>query len=112
MGSSVSRSGMAAARAVQAVRPHVPLITFPNRQGLAKPNVQEALKLLVASMPQTSTPSAPAQAATGVGRTTGAAEWLSGSPDSVAVIKQLPQKYRRRALLPEEMDYIQRGGPE
>ncbi|XP_076860321.1 alpha-ketoglutarate dehydrogenase component 4 [Brachyhypopomus gauderio] len=112
MGSKVSSGKMAvAARVVQIVRPHVPLIKFPNRQGLTKPNVQETLELLMANVPQTFTPT-PAQAATVVAKAPRAAERLPGTPDSVAIVKDLPQKYRRRPLGLEEIDHIQRGGPE
>ncbi|XP_036435317.1 28S ribosomal protein S36, mitochondrial [Colossoma macropomum] len=112
MGSRVSSGKMAAAsRVVQVVRPHAPLIKFPNRQGLPRPNVQEALKLLGVSIPQSSPP-APAQSATPAPRPTGAVSRLPGTPDSIAVVKELPQRYRRREIALEEMDYIQRGGPE
>ncbi|KAF1389343.1 hypothetical protein PFLUV_G00072450 [Perca fluviatilis] len=73
MGSKVSSKMAApAARVIQAVRPHAPLIKFPKRQDVARPNVQEALKTLAL----------------------------------------LPARYRRRPMAVDEMDYIQRGGPE
>ncbi|MCI4380654.1 hypothetical protein PGIGA_G00242540 [Pangasianodon gigas] len=118
MGSKVSSGKMAAAsRVVQVVRPHAPLIKFPNRQGIPKPNVQEALKLLTATTPHTSTPTptpapAAAQSATPPPSPAGLISRLPGTPDSIAIVKELPQKYRRQALALEEMDYIQRGGPE
>ncbi|KAL7884722.1 hypothetical protein AOLI_G00074920 [Acnodon oligacanthus] len=114
MGSRVSSGKMSAAsRVVQVVRPHTPLIKFPNRQGIPRPNVQEALKLLGVSIPQ-SFPPAPALApsATPAPRPTGTVSRLPGKPDNIAVVKELPQRYRRRAIALEEMDYIQRGGPE
>ncbi|KAB5567256.1 hypothetical protein PHYPO_G00230710 [Pangasianodon hypophthalmus] len=114
MGSKVSSGKMAAAsRVVQVVRPHAPLIKFPNRQGIPKPNVQEALKLLIATTPHTPMPTpAAAQSATPPPRPAGLISRLPGTPDSIAIVKELPQKYRRQALALEEMDYIQRGGPE
>lgn len=104
----------AASRVVQVVRPHLPLIKFPNREGLPRPNVQEALKLLAVNIPQSSPPppaSAAAQTATPAPRPAAALSRLPGTPDTAAV-KELPQRYRRRPLALEEMDYIQRGGPE
>ncbi|KAG9269985.1 28S ribosomal protein S36, mitochondrial [Astyanax mexicanus] len=115
MGGRVSRGNMAAAsRVVQAVRPHLPSIKFPNRQGLPRPNVQEALKLLAVNLPQSSPPAsaAAAQTATPAPRPAAALSRLPGTPDSIAAVKELPQRYRRRPLALEEMDYIQRGGPE
>ncbi|XP_072537610.1 alpha-ketoglutarate dehydrogenase component 4 [Salminus brasiliensis] len=113
MGGRVSSGEMAAAsRVVQVVRPHAPLIKFPNRQGLPRPNVQEALKLLAVNIPQSSPPPAQAQSATPSPRPPTAVSRLPGTPDSIAVVKELPQRYRRRDLALEEMDYIQRGGPE
>ncbi|CAI9574254.1 unnamed protein product [Staurois parvus] len=34
------------------------------------------------------------------------------SPDTNDLFKSLPQKYRRKPVSSEEMEYIQRGGPE
>ncbi|KAF5905529.1 28S ribosomal protein S36, mitochondrial-like, partial [Clarias magur] len=111
MGNKVTSGKMAAAtRVVQAVRPHAPLIKFPNRQGLAKPNVQEALKLIISTTQHTPAPApAPvaAQSATPPARPAGHTSRLPGTPDSIAVVKELPQRYRRRPLALEEMDYIQ-----
>ncbi|CAI5649873.1 unnamed protein product [Oreochromis niloticus] len=92
MGSKVS-SKMAAptARVIQAIRPHAPLIKFPNRQGLPRPNA--------AASPQLSRPHAPLTP-------------IPGTPDTLASIQLLPARYRRRPLAADEMDYIQRGGPE
>ncbi|XP_023120233.1 28S ribosomal protein S36, mitochondrial isoform X2 [Amphiprion ocellaris] len=92
MGSKVS-SKMAAptARVIQAVRPHAPLIKFPNRQGVPKPNA--------AAPPLISRPHVPLTP-------------IPGTPDTLASIQLLPARYRRRPLSADEMDYIQRGGPE
>ncbi|XP_066499776.1 28S ribosomal protein S36, mitochondrial [Hoplias malabaricus] len=112
MGSRVSSGKMAAAsRVVQVVRPHAPLIKFPNRQGIPRPNVQEALKLLAVNSAHSSPP-ALAQPATPAPRPAAAVSRLPGTPDSMAIVKDLPQRYRRRTLTLDEMDYIQRGGPE
>lgn len=114
MGSKVS-SKMAAptARVIQAVRPHAPLIKFPNRHGAPKPNVQEALKTLAVTLEQQITPSAPSAAAPPqFSRPHVPLTPIPGTPDTLASIQLLPARYRRRLLSADEMDYIQRGGPE
>ncbi|KAG7476574.1 hypothetical protein MATL_G00084430 [Megalops atlanticus] len=100
---------------IQAVRPHAPLIKFPNRLGVPRPNVQEALK--IAAPPQSSGTHSLPQSVVSTPRPAGAATVASPSrdttpPDTAATARALPQKYRRRTLAVEEMDYIQRGGPE
>ncbi|KAM8865629.1 alpha-ketoglutarate dehydrogenase component 4 isoform 1-T4 [Synchiropus picturatus] len=107
MGSKVS-SKMAApsARVIQVVRPHAPLIKFPNREGLPRPNVAEALKSLAVNLPQHN--AAPPQIAKSHVPLTP----IPGSPDTLASIQVLPARYRRRPMTVEEMDFIQRGGPE
>ncbi|XP_043370234.1 28S ribosomal protein S36, mitochondrial isoform X5 [Dermochelys coriacea] len=37
---------------------------------------------------------------------------VQGTPDTTELVKTLPQKYRRKLMSDEEMEYIQRGGPE
>ncbi|XP_047447372.1 28S ribosomal protein S36, mitochondrial isoform X2 [Mugil cephalus] len=105
MGSKVS-SKMAAptARVIQAVRPHAPLIKFPNRQ------VQEALKSLAVNHPQHNGPSLASAAA--AARPHVPLAPIPGTPDTLASIQQLPARYRRRPLTADEMGYIERGGPE
>ncbi|XP_047447370.1 28S ribosomal protein S36, mitochondrial isoform X1 [Mugil cephalus] len=111
MGSKVS-SKMAAptARVIQAVRPHAPLIKFPNRQGVPRPNVQEALKSLAVNHPQHNGPSLASAAA--AARPHVPLAPIPGTPDTLASIQQLPARYRRRPLTADEMGYIERGGPE
>ncbi|KAK7933527.1 hypothetical protein WMY93_004423 [Mugilogobius chulae] len=114
MGGKVS-SKMAAptARVIQAVRPHAPLIKFPNRQGVPKPNVQEALKTLAVNLQQHNTPSAPSAAAPPqISRPHVPLTPIPGTPDTLASVQLLPARYRRRPLAADEMDFIQRGGPE
>uniref|UniRef100_A0A3B5Q3S1 Alpha-ketoglutarate dehydrogenase subunit 4 n=1 Tax=Xiphophorus maculatus TaxID=8083 RepID=A0A3B5Q3S1_XIPMA len=104
MGSKVS-SKMAAptARVIQAVRPHAPLIKFPNRQDVPRPNVQEALKLLGLNVPQHNAPSSASTSS----RPQVPLTPTLGTPDSLASVQQLPARYRRRPLTLDEMDYIQ-----
>ncbi|KAM9544930.1 alpha-ketoglutarate dehydrogenase component 4-like isoform 2-T4 [Salvelinus alpinus] len=103
MGGKVSSKMAAVGRVVQAVKPHAPLMKFPSREGVPRLNVQETLKTLAVG-----SPSSPPL----LSRPPGPVTLLSGTPDSVATVKELPQRYRRRALETDEMDYIQRGGPE
>ncbi|KAM5193936.1 alpha-ketoglutarate dehydrogenase component 4 [Mantella aurantiaca] len=103
----------AASRVVQAVKPHVPAIRFPDRRNSPKPNVQEALKSMI--FPFT-TPPVTAQQATsenppGISNPPSARRVVT-SPDTNDLLKSLPQKYRRKPVSSEEMEYIQRGGPE
>lgn len=100
------------ARVIQAVRPHAPLIKFPNRLGAPKPNVEEALKTLAVNLQQHSTPSAPSAAPPHFSRPQVPLTPIPGTPDTLASVQLLPARYRRRLLSADEMDYIQRGGPE
>ncbi|XP_028312923.1 alpha-ketoglutarate dehydrogenase component 4 [Gouania willdenowi] len=108
MGSKVSSKMAApAARVIQAVRPHAPMIKFPNRLGIPKPNAQELLKVVAADLPHHAEAAPPSLSRPPVPRTT-----IPGTPDTLASIQLLPARYRRRPLTAHEMDYIQRGGPE
>ncbi|XP_068127904.1 alpha-ketoglutarate dehydrogenase component 4 isoform X2 [Hyperolius riggenbachi] len=113
MGVAMGSKMAAASRVVQVVKPHVPAIRFPDRKSSPKPNVQEALKSMIFPF---STPSATAQHAAsenppGV-HSPAPFRRASGTPDTSDLLKTLPQKYRRKPVSSEEMDYIQRGGPE
>ncbi|XP_043931395.1 28S ribosomal protein S36, mitochondrial [Protopterus annectens] len=107
----------AGTRVVQVVKPHVPLIKFPERLvGPSQPSVQDNLRLV-----QQQTP-----AATRISqKPTAVVEELRPPPlqnvpssrtlgvaDSVELVKKLPPKYRRKPMEKDEMEYIQRGGPE
>lgn len=113
MGSKVSGKMAAAGRVVQVVRPHAPLIKFPNRKGMPRPNVQEALKMVLASPAPAASPSpATSPPVLPPSRPPGPVSRLPGVPDTIATVRDLPQRYRRRVLTDEEMEFIQRGGPE
>ncbi|XP_054630253.1 28S ribosomal protein S36, mitochondrial [Dunckerocampus dactyliophorus] len=111
MGGKVS-SKMAAptARVIQAVRPHAPMIKFPKRQGIPKPNAQQALKTLAVDFQQHTTPTSPSPPQ--IPRSHVPLTPIAGIPDTLASIQVLPARYRRRPMAVEEMDYIQRGGPD
>ncbi|MEE6458474.1 hypothetical protein FKM82_000301 [Ascaphus truei] len=103
----------AASRVVQVVKPHMPGMRFPDRKNSPKPDVQEALKSMI--FPFTA-PSVTVQQATS-GNPPGtpnisSVRRVQGTPDTSDLLKSLPQKYRRKAMPGEEMEYIQRGGPE
>ncbi|XP_048854833.1 28S ribosomal protein S36, mitochondrial isoform X2 [Brienomyrus brachyistius] len=100
MGSKISGKMAAASRVVQVVKPHAPLIKFPNRQNIPRPNGTSP-----------STHSSVPSAALG-SRPPGAASPVPGTPDSATTVRDFPQRYRRKPLAIDEMDYIQRGGPE
>ncbi|XP_034026537.1 28S ribosomal protein S36, mitochondrial [Thalassophryne amazonica] len=114
MGSKVSSKMAApAARVIQAVRPHTPLIKFPNRLNVPQPNAQEALKTLAVNVPQHNTPSSPlVTSPPPVSRPSVPLTPVPGIPDTLASIQQLPARYRRRPLTVDEIEFIQRGGPE
>ncbi|XP_073479764.1 alpha-ketoglutarate dehydrogenase component 4 isoform X4 [Aquarana catesbeiana] len=79
------------------VKPHVPAIRFPDRKSSPKPNVT-AQQATSENPPGISNPAPVRRVAT--------------SPDTNDLLKSLPQKYRRKPVSNEEMEYIQRGGPE
>ncbi|KAJ8338682.1 hypothetical protein SKAU_G00354680 [Synaphobranchus kaupii] len=102
---------------VQAVRPHLPLIKFPDRLGVSRPNVQEAMMTMVAPAQSSGTHSLPQPAGQMAApprplSTAPPSRQVPGPPDTAASIANVPLRYRRKLLAAEEMDYIQRGGPE
>ncbi|XP_029431599.1 28S ribosomal protein S36, mitochondrial isoform X2 [Rhinatrema bivittatum] len=98
----------AASRVVQAVKPHAQLIKFPERKNSPRPDVQEALKsMLLGSTASQSLGAKPP----GLHNTSPLSK-VQGTPDTLDLVRTLPQKYRRKAVSAEEMEYIQRGGPE
>ncbi|XP_056397552.1 alpha-ketoglutarate dehydrogenase component 4 [Hyla sarda] len=103
----------AASRVVQVVKPHVPTIRFPDRKSSPKPNVQEALKSLIYpfTVPPVTAHAAGSENPPG-GLNPAPVRKAHGSPDTSELLRSFPHKYRRKPLPVEEMDYIQRGGPE
>uniref|UniRef100_A0A8C3HAJ9 Cyclin-dependent kinase 7 n=1 Tax=Chrysemys picta bellii TaxID=8478 RepID=A0A8C3HAJ9_CHRPI len=96
----------AASRVVQVVKPHTPLIKFPDRKNSPKPKMQESLQARVpplhASAAQMSVGDRPPalQNISSISR-------VQGTPDTTELVKTLPQKYRRKLMSDEEMEYIQ-----
>uniref|UniRef100_A0A8C3S521 Mitochondrial ribosomal protein S36 n=2 Tax=Chelydra serpentina TaxID=8475 RepID=A0A8C3S521_CHESE len=96
----------AASRVVQVVKPHTPLIKFPDRKNSPKPKMQESLQARVPAAHMSVGDRPPAlQNISSISR-------VQGTPDTTELVKTLPQKYRRKLMSDEEMEYIQRGGPE
>ncbi|XP_063105753.1 alpha-ketoglutarate dehydrogenase component 4-like [Cavia porcellus] len=95
-----------ASRVAQVVKPHIPLIRFLDRRDNPKPSVLEALRS--AGIPShSSVISQPSKGSK-------SPEMLihPGPLDTAEILKTLPQKYRRKLISQEEMEFIQRGSPE
>ncbi|XP_051876435.1 28S ribosomal protein S36, mitochondrial isoform X2 [Pristis pectinata] len=107
MGNSWGSKMAAVSRSVQIVKPHQRLIKFPDRKASPQPNVREALKSMSVSIQrqQPTTTNSLSSAAAPISQ-------LPGTRDTVEIVRALPQKYRRLPVSQEEMEYIQRGGPE
>ncbi|KAM8962377.1 alpha-ketoglutarate dehydrogenase component 4 [Pelodytes ibericus] len=103
----------AASRVVQAVKPHAPAIRFPDRKNSPKPNVQEALKSMIVpfTSPSLKTHDVTSGNPSGI-QNISPVRKAQGTADTSDLLKSLPQKYRRKPVSNEEMEYIQRGGPE
>ncbi|XP_061674209.1 28S ribosomal protein S36, mitochondrial isoform X2 [Syngnathoides biaculeatus] len=99
-------------RTWNAVRPHAPMIKFPSREGIPKPNAQEVLKTMSVNTAQPNNPSSASASAPPKISNRVTLPPIPGAPDTLASIQLLPARYRRRPMVVEEMEYIQRGGPE
>ncbi|KGL89253.1 hypothetical protein N301_08322, partial [Charadrius vociferus] len=86
--------------------PHIPLIKFPDRKSSPRPKIQESLQ---ASMPSLNA----SKAQEYVGGRPPAFQNISpvsrvqGIPDTSELARTLPQKYRRKLMSDEEIEYIQ-----
>ncbi|XP_072113917.1 alpha-ketoglutarate dehydrogenase component 4 [Mobula birostris] len=106
MGNSWGSKMAAVSQAVRIVKPHQRLIKFPDRKAFPRPNVHEALKSVSVSIQgQQPTTSSISSSAPTVSE-------LSSKRDTIEIVRALPQKYKRLPVSNEEMEYIQRGGPE
>ncbi|ERE82168.1 28S ribosomal protein S36 [Cricetulus griseus] len=90
----------------EVVKPHAPLIRFPDRRDNPKLSASETLRS--SGLPSHS--SIISQHSKG----SISPDLLvhPGPPDTAEILKTLPQKYRRKPISQEEMEFIQRGGPE
>ncbi|PKU45474.1 28s ribosomal protein mitochondrial [Limosa lapponica baueri] len=98
-------------RCSRVVKPHTPLIKFPDRKSSPRPKIQESLQ---ASVPPLHASKALESAG---GRSPAFQNTLpvsrvQGTPDTSELARTLPQKYRRKAMSDEEIEFIRRGGPE
>uniref|UniRef100_A0A7M4FGT7 Centromere protein H n=1 Tax=Crocodylus porosus TaxID=8502 RepID=A0A7M4FGT7_CROPO len=90
----------------QVVKPHTPLIKFPDRQSTPKPKIQETLQGRVPPLHGSAVPLS-------VGSKQPALENISpisrvqDVPDTSELVRTLPQKYRRKTMSDEEMEFIQ-----
>ncbi|NXR65083.1 RT36 protein, partial [Rhadina sibilatrix] len=88
------------------VKPHIPLIKFPDRKSGPRPKIQDSLQ---ASMPSLHA----SKAQESVGGVSPAFQNISptrrvqGTPDTSELTRTLPQKYRRKLMSDEEIEYIQ-----
>ncbi|NWV90228.1 RT36 protein, partial [Machaerirhynchus nigripectus] len=86
--------------------PHTPLIKFPDRKSSPRPKIQESLQASVPSLHASKTMES-------VGGKSPAFQNISpvsrvqGTPDTSELTRTLPQKYRRRQMSDEEIEYIQ-----
>ncbi|NWQ70042.1 RT36 protein, partial [Neopipo cinnamomea] len=86
--------------------PHTPLIKFPDRRSGPRPKIQESLQPSVPSLHAS-------KAQESVGGRSPAFQNISlvsrvrGTPDTSELARTLPQKYRRKQMSDEEIEYIQ-----
>ncbi|WAR00676.1 RT36-like protein [Mya arenaria] len=80
-------------RAVQAVKPHVPLIRFPSRS-----SIEEAMGSIKGSTAASAAVASPPS--------------FTAKPPANSYSDVVPARFQRKPISLEEMDYIQRGGPE
>ncbi|NXR13234.1 RT36 protein, partial [Semnornis frantzii] len=88
------------------VKPHTPLIKFPDRKSSPKPKIQDSLQASVPSLHASN-------AQESIGGRSPAFQNISplsrvqGVPDTSELARILPQKYRRKLMSDEEIEYIQ-----
>ncbi|NXK88171.1 RT36 protein, partial [Formicarius rufipectus] len=87
--------------------PHTPLIKFPDRKSGPRPKLQESLQASVPSLHASK-----AQESVGDGRSpvlqnTSPVSRVPGTPDTSELVRTFPQKYRRKHMSDEEIEYIQ-----
>ncbi|NXP09944.1 RT36 protein, partial [Thinocorus orbignyianus] len=84
------------------VKPHTPLIKFPDRKSSPRPKMQESLQ---ASVPLLH--ASKAQGSAGGRSPAFQSSKIQGTPDTSELARSLPQKYRRKVMSDEEIEYIQ-----
>ncbi|TSO77741.1 hypothetical protein Baya_9708 [Bagarius yarrelli] len=109
MGSKVSTGKMAAASRVVQMCDPMHLLLNVQIGSPCQPNLHDALKMLLGNTQSTPAPVAaptPVQPTTPPPKPAGPVSRLPGTPDNINAVKELPQRYRRRPLALEEMDYM------
>ena len=94
-----------ASRVVQVVKTYTPLRRFPNRREHPKPNVWEVRDQQAFHLTLLQFHSILREVNHQIG-------WCIRVHQTLEIIKTLPQKYRRKPMSPEEIEFIQHGGPE
>ncbi|XP_010148201.1 PREDICTED: 28S ribosomal protein S36, mitochondrial, partial [Eurypyga helias] len=92
------------------VKPHTPLIKFPDRKSSPRPKIQESLQASVPSL--LASKAQESSGGSSLAFQNMSPIRLQGTPDTSELARTLPQKYRRKLMSDEEIEYIQRGGPE
>ncbi|XP_069794773.1 alpha-ketoglutarate dehydrogenase component 4 isoform X4 [Narcine bancroftii] len=101
MGNSWGSKMAAVGRSIRTVKAHQRLIKFPDRKAFPQPDVHEALKSMSVSIQEQQPASISSiSSATPVSQ-------ISGTRDTIEIVRALPQKYRRPPVSEEEMGYIQ-----
>ncbi|XP_027053661.1 28S ribosomal protein S36, mitochondrial-like [Pocillopora damicornis] len=97
----------ATGRIFQTVKKHIPSIRFPNRaKQKMEPGSSHRPPEISSVLSAITSKATPAESAT---RPTSS---NSMTADESFAYQSLPARYRRRLLTQEEIDYIERGGPE
>ncbi|NWR56322.1 RT36 protein, partial [Bucorvus abyssinicus] len=96
----------AATRVVQVVKPHTPLIKFPDRKSSPRPKIQEFLQASVPSL-HASKAQESAGGRSPAFQNVSPVSRVQGTPDTSELARTLPQKYRRKLMSDEEIEFIQ-----
>ncbi|NXN53342.1 RT36 protein, partial [Rynchops niger] len=88
------------------IKPHTPLIKFPDRKSSPRPKIQESLQASVPS-PHASRAQESAGGRSPAFQSTLPVSRVQGTPDTSELARTLPQKYRRKLMSDEEIEFIQ-----
>ncbi|NXF80903.1 RT36 protein, partial [Sclerurus mexicanus] len=86
--------------------PHTPLIKFPDRKSGPRPKIQESLQASVPSL-HASKVQESVGGRSPVLQNISPVSRVPGTPDTSELVRTLPQKYRRKQMSDEEIEYIQ-----
>ncbi|NWX18030.1 RT36 protein, partial [Aegotheles bennettii] len=88
------------------VKPHTPLIKFPDRKSSPRPKIQESLQAGVPSL-HASKAEEPAGGGSPGFQSISPGSRAQSTPDTSELARTLLQKYRRKLMSDEEIEYIQ-----